>query len=198
MTKPEFLAIMAGIESGIGYGLPPPEKGAKNGPVDVYLRLFGSLPASIFQAAADLVLLTWPWPRFPAPEAIAKAVAAVQVPDIEISPAEAWRLAWGIACRHDPESSGPYVANGNTYASKFDYVTEGVPAIVVDAVCCYGIRLLCVGKEPVGLVQKKFMEIYEQIQASKKRVAMLPPAIRKGIEAAGPVRQIASKIGVME
>lgn len=174
MTKSEFLAIMAFIEAGIGRGLDPPAEGQFVGPVDVYFEMLGDLPAHVFQIAAKRVVLDHPWKTFPSVAELRQAAAQTMAPQLELSAAEAWKLAWQAACGIDLEIDGSLARR-----------TRDLPPLVLEAMTAYGIPDLCYGKESMGVVRAQFTKIYEQLLARDRKLALLPAVVKREIAQVG-------------
>src|SRR5262249_46056005 len=100
MTKQEFVEAMAYLSAAIGKPL------AMETAV-VYFGLLGDLPADHFKLAVKRVALEHKWANFPTVAELREAAAlTVQGKVSELSPPEAWGLAWRAAGRIDLEVEG--------------------------------------------------------------------------------------------
>ncbi len=109
-----------------------------------------------------------------------------------MDPAEGWGIAWKAAGKIDPEVEG-----------SIERALKGLPDVVVEAMQTFGIPALCFGKEPVGVVRGQFFKIFEQVQARRRHLKLLPPSLRKEIaliKIVPPqeVRSLTNKIGMMD
>lgn len=168
MKLTEFASIIGKIALSTGKSITPEAQ-------VVYYELLGDLPADVLALAAQRVILEHRWANFPTvAELRAAAVETMRGRIEEISPAEAWRVAWSIAERTDLEQEG-----------SFDRACAKLrPApIVLEAMRCYGIPSLFCNKENVSIVRAQFIKIFEQLTEREKRSALLPPSVRQAIEA---------------
>lgn len=193
MNRAEFAKIMAYIGKAISK---PPDAEQ----VEVYFDLLGDLDEDVLRMAAKKVCLDHPWPSFPSVAELRKAAAqAMRGNAADLSPADAWELAWRAARRIDLEEADAMDKGGS-----IDRACSHLPPLVFRAMRAYGLPSLCYGKDPVGVVRGQFMKIYEQIQNRENELALLPPALKAQIEAkapqpiAGSVASLAGKIGRME
>jgi hypothetical protein len=160
--------------------------------VEVYFDLLGDLDYKVFQTAARRSLLEHKWATFPSIAELREAATATMRGEVkELSPGEAWKLAWQATGRIDPECEGS-VERG----------TAKLPKLVREAMTAFGINALCYGKEPVGVVRGQFIKIFEQLQARDRRVALLPGSVKEAIEGAPAmleaIRGQVAQIGVMD
>lgn len=165
MRRDEFVKALAYITAGCGRELAPAS-------LEVYFDCLGDLTYDVMLLAAKRVLLSHKWATFPSVAELREAATTVAAGRVsELSPAEAWALAWRAAANTDPEIEG-----------SFERATRNVPAIVVRAMKAFGVCSLCAGGEPVGVLRGQFLRIYEQIAAGDKAAQMLPPTTRRAIE----------------
>ncbi len=195
MTRKEFAATMAYLAAGCGKSLP-------DASMEVYFDLLGDLPVEALKAAAKRVSLEHKWATFPSVAELREAASETMRGQVkDISPAEAWEIAWAVACRHDPNQSGEYVSNGKKFPSQWAAITDGMPQIVLDAINAFGARALIYGQEPIGVLRGQFLKAFEQIAARHKRQALLPASLKKEIESNGkaklpaPVRHAIADLG---
>ncbi len=185
MNLEEFAKIVLFLEASTGkpIDLPGPKAQAR---MEVYFGLLGDLDYSVMMIAAQRVVLEHPWATFPSIAELRQAAAETIHGQIrELSPAEAWDMAWKAAGAIDLEIEG-----------SFERRTEGLPLIVLEAMRVFGIPALCYGKEPVGVVRAQFTKIYEQLAARDKRRALFPPSVKDSIEKIGAT-EVAGQIGHM-
>lgn len=189
MTRLVFGRIMAGIAAAIGKPLTAEA-------ADVYFSLLGDLPFEVLEAAAKRVLLEHRWATFPSIAELRQAAAeTIQGQFSELSPAEAWAIAWRAVGRIDLEVGG-----------QADRELKRIPPIVAEAVRAYGLYSLVAGRENVSIVRAQFTKIFEQLAARERRTALLPAALkdtiaRIGAESLPAIGQSAAKIariGAME
>lgn len=168
MTNTEFASVIAYITSAIGKPLNPDAQ-------LVYFDLLGDLPADVFQLAAKRVVLEHKWATFPSIAELRQAAAeSVRGEVKELTPAEAWALAWKAARRIDLGADG----------SK-DRALAGLPPIVVEAINAVGLASMTGKDEPVGVVRGQFLKVFEQLQGRERRLALMPPAVLDGIKREG-------------
>ncbi len=159
MSNLEFAEIMLRITAGCGKSL------AMESQV-VYFDLLGDLDASVLRIAADRVLAEHVWSTFPSIAELRQAAVDTLRGDVkELSPGEAWEMAWKAAANIDPEVQ-----------SSIDRAKAKLPPIVWEAVSCLSLLDLCYGREPVGVIRGQFMRIYEGLASRDRRKALLPPA----------------------
>jgi hypothetical protein len=119
----------------------------------------------------------------------------------DLTPAEAWALAWRVVCDTDPEIDG-----------SFERACERAhcPPRVVEAIRAFGLPSLCVGGgrnlegdnrrvDPVSVQRGQFVAIYEQLAGRDRRMALLPAGVRAAIDTHrervnGPVAAIAGRL----
>jgi hypothetical protein len=181
MTREEWLEIHAYIASGSG-------KSLNVDAMRVYFDLLGDLPFAAMRTAAQRVLIEHPWSTFPSiAELREAATATLRGAVADLSPGEAWSLAWRAIGRIDPEQEG-----------SIERGLDGLPRLVTEAVTAMGIPALCFGKEPVGVLRGQFMKIFEQLSAREKRQSLLPPQVMQAISRNGKtLREMTARIGVM-
>lgn len=168
MSRREFAEVMAYLSAACGK--PMPSEAA-----EVYFDLLGDLPVEVLRIAAKRVALSHPWATFPSVAELREAGAeTMRGKSVELSAAEAWRIAWSTAGRIDLDVIG-----------SCDRAMASVPPLVAEAMQSFGIAALCYGKEPVGVVRAQFVKFFEQLAAREKRVALLPPALRESIQLIG-------------
>jgi hypothetical protein len=183
MSKPEFVSVMVYISAATGKEIS--EETAR-----VYFDLLGDLPVDVLQMAAKRVVLEHPWATFPsAAELRQAAVEILQGRISEISPAEAWQLAWEATGKIDPEVNG-----------SIETACAKLPPIVFDAMKTFGINALCYGRDPIGVVRGQFMTIFEQLAARDRRQALFPVRLQESILARlpKPVAGALTEIGKMQ
>lgn len=195
MTRKEFAATMAYLAAACGKSLP-------DASMEVYYDLLGDLPVEALKTAAKRVSLEHKWATFPSVAELREAASETMRGQVkDISPAEAWEIAWDLASNYDPDSRGEYVVNGRRYESRWECLTQDIPPVVMKAIRSFGIMALIYGKEPVGVLRGQFMKTFEQIAAGQKRAALLPAALRQEIENHGrasipaPVREALTDLG---
>src|SRR5262249_4373334 len=133
------------------------------------------LPLDVLKLAAKRVVLEHRWATFPTvAELRAAAAETMQGQVAELSPAEAWAIAWRVVGSTDPEVEG-----------SFQRASKGVPPLVVEAIRAFGLNSLCYGKEPVGVVRGQVLKVYEQLAAREQRTALMPASVRAAIEGIG-------------
>lgn len=197
MTKAEFAHVLKFLADAL-----PGVRPLTADSVRAYHALLGDLPLRVFQLAAQKVALEHEWNTFPSPAELRRVAGEVVAEDV--TPAEAWKLAWQVACQHDPETQGEWVSGGVRYPSRFAAVTAGMPQVVVEAVRSFGVSALCGGTEPVTVVRAQFLKLFEQVAAKQRRLALLPAPLRNQIaqarrgELAPPVAEAVKRIGRME
>ena len=164
MTRKEFTAVMAYITAGIQKPLPAES-------AEVYFDLLGDLRADVFQVAAQRVMTEHVWATFPSVAELRQAAAETMRGELkELSAAEAWKIAWGKACKIDLDMAGSAERH-----------LEAVPSLVREAIVSFGLPALCYGKEPVGVVRGQFLKIYEQLAARERRQLLLPDKVKRQI-----------------
>ena len=168
MTHIEFAKIAAYIGTAVRKPLTPNE-------LDVYFDLLGDLDANALLVAAKRVLLEHKYATFPSVAELRAAAVETQRGAVsDLTPAEAWALAWWVAGNCDPEVDGSF---------ERACAKAKAPPLVVEAIRGMGLADLCYGKEPVGVIRGQFLKCFEQLQARDRRAALLPPAVREAIEA---------------
>lgn len=178
MTRPEFANAMAYLTAGVGKALTEDQ-------LEVYFDCLKDLPFEVLMVSAKRVLMEHRWPSFPSiAELRGAAAATAQGRVVELSPAEAWQMAWAAIAKIDPEVEGRY-----------ERVTKNLPPLVVQAIEAFGVQAMCYGTEPVGVVRGQFIKIYEQLAEREKRVALLPAPVKKAIEDIGRVPRLTAGIG---
>lgn len=179
MTHAEFATCMGIIGKAIGKPLEPDRQ-------EVYFDLLGDLLCEIMKAAAARVCLQHRWATFPLPAELREAAAALTAPETEITPAEAWDMAWSAAARIDLGVKGRHRVKINgewrDFESQADSVLSQLPPIVAHAMQAFSIPALCHGEEPTGVVRGQFLKMFEQIAARGKREALLPAELRPQID----------------
>lgn len=184
MTRAEFLKVAVYIEVGIGKALTADAK-------DVYFDCLGDLSAEVMALAAKRVLMEHKWANFPSIAELREAAAETQRGQVkELSPAEAWAIAWKIAASTDPEVDG-----------SFARAAKNAPPLVLEAVRAFGLLDLCYSKDPIGVMRGQFLKIFEQLAARDRRRALLPATLTKAIEEhpdrrVAPVRKALAGIGM--
>lgn len=175
MTRNEFGAVMAYLQVGLsGSGKCLDEK-TFEAMLDVYFDLLGDLPAPVFQLAAKRVLLEHRWATFPTVAELRQAAAeTAQGQAIELSPAEAWQIAWKAAGKIDLDIDG-----------SCERQMAALPPIVQQAMRAFSLPALVNGKEPLAVVRAQFIKIYEQLAARERRVALLPTMLREQLNEIG-------------
>ncbi len=180
MTRPDFANVMAYIAAAL-------QKPVSAESVEVYFDLLHDLPLHVLQLAAKRVVLQHKWATFPSVAELREAAAETQAGVVkDLSPAEAWALAWRAAGRMDPE------VNGSVERALAD-----LNPLVCEAIRTFGIYSLCYSVEPVGIMRSQFMKTYEQLNARQQRQRLLPPALKEQVAAIGAeARQQLRGIGV--
>lgn len=182
MTRDEFLQVVAYITAGSG-------KSLASDSIAVYYDCLGDLPFEVLKLAAKRVVLEHRWATFPTVAELREAATKTAKGELtELSPAEAWELAWGAIGRIDPEVDG-----------SFARATKDFPALVTRAIQVFGLSSLCHGNEPLTVVRAQFMRIFEQLASRERTAATLPAALTSAIEGRAalpaPVRQAIEGIG---
>lgn len=168
MTRDEFALIMAYVS--VSVGKPLSEDAA-----EVYYDLLGDLPVEAMQISAKRVVLEHRWATFPLPAEFRQAAAETMRGKInELSPPEAWALAWEAAGKIDAEIDG-----------SIDRACQSLPPLVFEAMRAFGINAIAYGREPVGMVRTQFLKIFEQLQSRDRRQALLPVSMVQAIERIG-------------
>ena len=171
MSRQEFAKIFAYVSIAIGKQLPTEA-------IEVYYDLLGDLDQHVLQITAKRVVLEHKWATFPSVAEFREAAAETMRAEVkELSPAEAWEMAWKAARRIDLEIDG-----------SFDRACAALPPIVVEAMRSFSIPALIHGKEPVGVVRGQFLKIFEQLAARDRRAALLPDGIKRDLAAIGQKR----------
>jgi len=181
MTRLEFMDAMLFVSNAIG-------KDLEKARMDAFWEMLKDLDYAVFRAGCQRVILEHPWPSFPSIAELRQAAADVaRGQTTELSPGEAWSIAWSAAGRIDLEVDGCLQRE-----------TEGIPKIVLEAMQAFGIPALCYGKEPVTIVRAQFIKIFEGLQARDRRSALLPAALVEKIEGKRPaaVAAVVGRIGV--
>lgn len=197
MTREAFCVVMNYIRLAIG------KDKIDRDMLDVYFDCLGDLDAAAFQLAARRVILEHRFPTWPSIAELRQAAVESSRGEVkEMSPAEAWDVAWTAVCRIDLEVAG-----------SAERALKQVPPLVVEALRAFGLPSLCVSggrdfdgderrTDPVSVQRGQFIEIYKQLATRDRRAALLPPAthaelrdIRERRERAAPVRQAIEGIG---
>src|SRR5436190_7628484 len=179
MTRLEFAAVMAYLETAVGKPF-----GADR--AEVYWDLLGDLPKDALGTAAKVVALEHPWSTFPSVAELRAAAAKVMQGSFnEMTPGEAWQLAWKAAANIDLDLTSEYRSGGEVYPNQASCAMKDLPPIVVEAMKAFGLPALCYGKEPVGVVRSQWIKIYKGLQARDRRLALLPPKLTQAIEGRG-------------
>lgn len=166
MTRIEFAKVAAYVGTAVGKPLTPDG-------LEVYFDLLGDLDFEVLMVAARRVVLEHKYPTFPSvAELRAAAVESARGQVSEFSPAEAWALAWRVACDTDPECDG-----------SFDRACKRAkaPPLVVEAIRTFGLNSLCYGEDPQGVVRGQFLKVFEQLAGRDRRAALLPPQTRAAL-----------------
>lgn len=186
MTDSEFAKIIAYVGVAVGKPLAPEA-------LEVYFDLLKHLPYDVAQLAARRVASQHHYANFPLPVEFLEAAAAIACPETELTPATAWELAWRAARDIDLDMNGPHISSdGKLWGSQAESILAGLPPAVVDAMRAYSLPALCYGEEPVGVIRGQFLKIFEQQAGTRRRVALLPPALRPGIM--GPRKPLAPAV----
>jgi hypothetical protein len=174
MTRQEFGVIYAYIAAGIGKALTDPQ-------IEVYFDCLRDLSYEAVAVAGKRVLMSHRWANFPSIAELREAATATARGTIaELSPAEAWGMAWAAIAKIDPDVAG-----------SFDRHTKNLPALVVRSMINFGVRDLCCGREPVAVIRGQFMKTYEQLARGEHHAALLPAAVKNAI--AGIGRELPTK-----
>jgi hypothetical protein len=176
MTREQFREVMAYLSAGIG-------KTLETDSVRVYFDCLGDLPFDALMLAAKRVLMEHRWATFPSIAELREAASeSIRGVVKDVSPAEAWAMAWNVAGSFDPDVHGEYVVNGKSYGSQMHYLTHNLPPVVVKAIDAFGVLSLCATSEPVGVLRGQFMKTFEQIAARVKREALMPASLTRAIK----------------
>lgn len=171
MKSLEFAEVMAYISAATTKPLSPEA-------AEVYYDLLGDLPAEVLRVAAKRVVLEHRWATFPSVAELREAASETMRGQVkELSPAEAWDLAWGAVAYMDPEQEGSVAR-----------VTAGLPPLVVETMQAFGVPALCYGKEPVGVIRGQFLKMFEQLAARDRRMALLPASLKHAIASIGSIQ----------
>jgi hypothetical protein len=178
MTKAQFLPIMAMIESAGKEALT--DEGT-----ETYWSLLGDLPIDVMRMAAKLVLLRHPWPSFPSIQELRTAASEAISGDIaDMTPERAWGIAWATAGKLSFDTpSNTYWAQGKMWPSQLAYVMSTVPPMVARAMSHFGLHALAHGKEPISVIRGQFLKCFEQVVHERRRLALMPAALIKEIQA---------------
>jgi hypothetical protein len=177
VTRTEFLKAIAYIAAGTGKTLAPES-------LEVYFDCLGDLPCEVLAVAAKRVVLEHKYATFPTVAELREAASLTARGQIsDLSPAEAWALAWRAVADTDPEVDGSF----ERAAKKLK-----LAPLVAEAIRVYGLQSLCYGAEPVGVVRGQFLKIYEQLAARAKRAALLPAAVARAVAEIGAKRPAGS------
>lgn len=178
MTRVEFATVIVYLEAICGKQLPPAS-------MDPYFDLLGDLPSDVLRTAAQRVAVEHRWATFPSVAELREAaIETIQGSVKELSPAEAWDLAWSAAGRIDLEIEG-----------SIDRACKDLPVTVLEAMRAFGVPALVYGKEPVGVVRGQFLKIFEQLAARDRRRALLPASVKNSIAEIGARGQVAGSVG---
>ena len=182
MTRSQFVECMAYLEAGCGVPLDPKA-------LQVYFDLLGDLEAPVLRTACKRVILGHPWKTFPSIAELRQASADCLHGQLgDLSPGEAWALAWEIVGRIDPAIEGSSAR-----------AMEGAPRRVIEALKAMGIPAMCYGKEPVGVLRGQFMKIYDGLASRDKRSALMPKAVKEEVKKlGGEVEKRLASIGRMD
>lgn len=179
MTSNEFSEVLAYLVAAL-------QKPISRETAEVYFDLLGDLPIEALRIAAKRVALEHPWATFPSVAELRQAASETMRGRVcEVSPAEAWDLASRVARQHDPEQSGPYWSRGRIWESQWAAITEGVSPLVLRALRTFGVRAICYGTEPTGVIRGQFMKLFEQLAARDRREALLPGSVKSAIASVG-------------
>ena len=180
----EFVKVMACVSAAT-------DKPLSADAAQVYFDLLGDLPLEVLQTAAKRVLLEHKWATFPSiAEFRQAAVETIDGEVAELSPAEAWQLAWDAAGKIDLEMKSIYRAAGKDWPTQAAYELSKVPGVVVEAMKAYGLPALVYGEEPVGVVRSQFIKIFEQLQHHHRRLSLMPKSLQDSIARLGCVPEI--------
>jgi hypothetical protein len=175
MRKSDFIAVIAYLEAGCARQFPKQS-------MDVYFDLLGDLDATVFQAAARIVVLEHPWHTFPSIAELREAAATVSEGQLtRMTAAEAWETAWNAIKRIDPERK-----------SSMEQYFDPLPPLVKRAIQSYGLCSLCFGKEAISIVRAQFMRIFDELSESQARRDLLPLALKENVQQIGehPCEQV--------
>jgi hypothetical protein len=177
MNRKDFAACLAYVETACKTPLSDKE-------AEVYWDLLRDLPLDVLRIACKRVVLEHPYKSFPSIAQLRQAASETILGQVaELAPAEAWRLASQAMSKIDPEISGPYSLNGKEYPSQTVAILASLPLLVRKTVSAYGIRSWTHGREQVGVVRAQFLKMFEQNVAHHKRLALMPDALKREIEA---------------
>lgn len=185
MNKGEFAGCMAYLAATLNQSIS--EERSKQ-----FYNLLGDLPLDVLRIACKRVVLEHPWPTFPSVAEIRQAASETILGQVaELPPAEAWRLASQAMAKIDCEIAGPYMARNREgvmtqFPSQTAAVMANLPPLVRKTVSAYGVRAWTQGREPIGVIRGQFLRMFEQNVAQFKRLALMPPALQKEIEAKSP------------
>lgn len=204
MTRDEFLGCMSILSAGIGKPIADGEgkagESARKARLDVYYDLLGDLHHEALKVAVRRVLVDHKWNTFPSIAEL-RAAAVEDVKSQLPSPGEAWKLAQKFASAYDPEQSGPFRARPKAggemrlYESRSEWLLEGYPEVVVEAMRQYGFSLLA--NTGAKYAMTRFFEVYEEISSKETRKVLMPASTqRPAIQNKTPVKAIGS-IGQM-
>lgn len=194
MTFQEFCGEINYLTAAIGKPLaqdPIKELPAR---LEAFYELLGDLPIEVFRLAVRRVALSHRWATFPNSAELRQAAAdVIQGNAPGITAAEAWQLAYSAACKLNPELNGPYCARGKDgqmklFGSQFEWLTDGMPAIVVEAWRCFGVSVLC-NADP-NFAQTQFTKIFDSLVQRDNVRALIPEQLRREIESVGAGRAL--------
>ena len=134
--------------------------------------------------AAKRVLLEHKWATFPTIAELREAAAlTVRGETTEITPIEAWGMAWRAIRKIDLDMD-----------DSVEQATSGLPPVVVATLNDIGIANLIGGKDPVPVVRAQFTKAFEQIAERHRRERILPSATRAAIEQSGKRSELAAPV----
>jgi hypothetical protein len=160
---------------------------------DVYYDMLQEMPLETLRIAAKKVALSHSWSTFPSVAEIHEAACETVMSQCqELLPMQAWAIARRAAASIDPDVQGPYFRNGKEHRSMAAAFMADVPLLVAKAIRQIGLN--AIGKDNESVVRAHFTRAYEAIVNDHKKLALMPPSLKREIEAQQP--DVLKRIGV--
>ena len=199
MTLAEFSEVIHFLETSTGKPIAPTPTAALER-TNIYYSFLGDLPIAVLRCVAEKVLLEPLYNQFPSIEALRRLAVAAMAGE-EMGAAEAWKLAYRVACNVDPSNEASYWKDGQLWDSQCAYAMAKLPPIVAEAVRRFGgIKLMA--NSDAKFAREPFMRIVAELVATEQKHKILPEGLRRRIAAIGGdkglpvvVAELAGKIG---
>jgi hypothetical protein len=175
MTRSEFASVMAYI--GLGCGKP-----LSDAAMEVYLDLLGDLSLEALWVAAKRAVLEHKYYTFP-PVAILREFAVEPTRGTEMTPGEAWKIAWGAIGRYDPDIEG-----------SFERAFRRVPPVIFEACLCFGPQAM-IAAPKIEVARAQWLTIYEALVSRQRRMKQIPASLQEEISR---VAQSAPRLRIAE